>query len=574
MPADQVIDRSINPRECVDGEPWPLFTSAQLKLIDRTAIAMGTPGIQLMLRAARAVVDLVVERWQRDWSVVVVTGAGNNGGDGYLVAKLLHERGWSVTVLDLAATKYDRTADDSSELRSEASQARRAMLRAGIVPIALQNIAVLATELEKRQPMVIIDAMLGIGLQSEPRALYLQVIEAINRSVHPVVAVDLPSGLCSDSGQVLGDAVRADFTVTFIALKRGLMTDDAVDYCGELLFNSLGVELDRLDLSQLTEKRGEGDGTLANMQAAAQLVSLPSLLAKLPSRANNSHKRRSGHVLVIGGDHGMAGAPLLSATAALRLGAGLVSVATRAEHVPICVQSQPELMACAIDDNQSLQTMLDRSDTVVIGPGLGLGDWSRQLLKATLEFAQHSKISLVVDADALTLIAADEQLRKQVAAQPNVVMTPHPGEAKRLLAALNHESSCRFAVARALAEGYGCTLVLKGAGTIVHSARHIDAPEQSDTAEGLGAIGQNTVLPQLCPWGNPVLATAGTGDVLAGAIAAFIARGMSLVDATALAVVLHAKAADSWRAEKGREGFVASELWRLMPRLLNRWVVA
>jgi NAD(P)H-hydrate epimerase len=368
---------------------------------------------------------------------------------------------------------------------------------------------------------IVLDALLGTGLTGEVREPYASVIAAINASGLPVAAVDIPSGLCADTGRVLGCAVRADLTVTFIGLKTGLFTGDAADVVGELVFNDLHADPQLL----------EGAPTSARRLTAGNLP-------RLAARAPTSHKGRFGHVLLIGGDRGLGGAILLSAQSALRSGAGMVSVATRSEHVAAALARTPEAMVLGTSSANQLMALLQKVSVLVVGPGLGQAAWGRSLLSA----AANAPLPQVWDADALNLLAEE-----RVSLPEGCVITPHPGEAARLLGIGTADVQAdRPAAARALSKKYTAVVVLKGAGSLI---AHPD-----------GRLA-------LCHQGHPAMATAGLGDVLAGLLGALLAQGMAPFDAACLAVWLHANAGEQ-QGKSGR-GLAASDLIPAIRQLLE-----
>jgi NAD(P)H-hydrate epimerase len=336
-----------------------------------------------------------------------------------------------------------------------------------------------------------------------------------------VLALDVPSGLDADRGTCPGAVIQATVTVCFIAAKRGLYTGTAPDVVGQL-------EVDALQLP----------AELWETQPSHARLLVPEAL---PARARSAHKGDSGHLLVIGGDHGMAGAIRLCGEAALRAGAGLVSVATHADHVSALNAGRPELMAHGVDGPQALASLLERADVLAVGPGLGKSAWSHALWLTALD----AGLPLVLDADGLNLLAREPRRFDRA-----VVLTPHPGEAARLLGSdIATLQSDRYASARALAERFGAVVVLKGAGSLV---AHPD---------GRVAV---------CPWGNPGMATAGMGDVLTGVVGALLAQGATAWEAACLGVGLHARAGDAAVADEGERGLIASDLLRPLRRLANR----
>jgi NAD(P)H-hydrate epimerase len=487
-----------------DELPDALYSAAQVRALDASLIAAGTPGFELMQRAARATWRALVRQWPTANELSVLAGHGNNAGDGYLVAVLARRAGWSVRVLAVA---------DPQGLQGDAALAHAEAVSEGV---AIESWGV-RPELRG----IVLDALLGTGLTGEVREPYASVIAAINTSGLPVAAVDIPSGLCADTGRVLGCAVRADLTVTFIGLKTGLFTGDAADVVGELVFNDLHADPQLL----------EGAPTSARRLTAGNLP-------RLAARAPTSHKGRFGHVLLIGGDRGLGGAILLSAQSALRSGAGMVSVATRSEHVAAALARTPEAMVLGTSSANQLMALLQKVSVLVVGPGLGQAAWGRSLLSA----AANAPLPQVWDADALNLLAEE-----RVSLPQGCVITPHPGEAARLLGIGTADVQAdRPAAALALSKKYTAVVVLKGAGSLI---AHPD-----------GRLA-------LCHQGHPAMATAGLGDVLAGLLGALLAQGMAPFDAACLAVWLHANAGEQ-QGISGR-GLAASDLIPAIRQLLE-----
>ena len=486
---------------------YPLYTVAQVRQLDRRAIEQaGIPGYTLMSRAGKAAWDLIRNCWPDAHSLMILCGTGNNGGDGYVIARLALAAGYSVQVMQLG---------DTTRIRGDALTAREAYLAAGgrVEPFT------------GRMPghvELVIDAMLGTGLERPPEGEWLAAVELLNAGMLPVLAVDIPSGLHADTGRELGTAVRADLTVTFIGRKPGLYTGQGPEIAGKVVFDDLQVPASvYLQVLVLAELLNGVTGELPALQ-----------------RSRTAHKGKHGHVLVIGGEQGMSGAAQLAGLAALRSGAGLVSVATRPAHAAVMAAASPELMCHGISGAAELAPLLSRATVVAIGPGLGRSDWSRHLLSRVLE----SRLPLVVDADALNLLASEPVTRD------NWIITPHPGEAGRLLAMpVADIQQDRLAAARELVDRYGGTAVLKGAGSVVCTA---DRPVA------------------VCTAGNPGMATAGMGDVLTGVIAALVAQGLSLPDAAILGVCLHGQAGDR-AAAAGERGMLARDLIDELRYLFN-----
>ncbi|RLQ22305.1 NAD(P)H-hydrate dehydratase [Seongchinamella sediminis] len=485
----------------------PLYTAQQSRALDRCAIdEHGIPGITLMSRAANAAFDCLVSTWADPECVQVFCGTGNNGGDGFLIADLAHKRGIPTRVLQLG---------DPAKIGGDALLARNQALANGVEMLAFEAAAVMPRG-------VLVDAMLGTGLGGEVRGAYVEAIAAINGAGAAVLAVDIPSGLCSDSGRVLGRAVRADLTVSFIGLKRGLFTLDAMDHTGELQFADLGVP----------------PPVYQQVPCDSYRLELASLLEMQPPRPATAHKGLYGTVLVIGGDYGMAGAAALAAEAALRCGAGLVKVATRPEHVAALVARAPEVMARGVESGADLEPLLATADVLVVGPGLGQSAWAQYLFQAAMDSARP----LVLDADGLNLLAAGN-----LGVRPGTVITPHPGEAARLLSCSTAAIQAdRFAACRALQDATGAVAVLKGNGTLIADAGQL----------------------LLSDYGNPGMASGGMGDVLSGVIGSLLAQGLEPLAAAALGVCLHGAAADM-AAEEGMCGLLASDLMPWLRELLG-----
>jgi NAD(P)H-hydrate epimerase len=487
-------------------EPSPrrdLYTVGKMRQIDRAALdALGISGNELMRRAASDALRSLRRHWPLARRLRVHCGPGNNGGDGFLLGVLAREAGLQVDVVALADISH-----------GDAASARAAWVDAGGVVHAVDALDDLP------EPDLQVDALYGIGLNRAPEATAAALIERINDSDVPVLALDVPSGLDADNGQCPGAAIRADLTVTFIADKRGLHTSRAVDCVGVLELATLGVPA----------------GAFAHVSPDAHLLVAESL----PPRQRQANKGNYGHLLVIGGGKGMAGAVHLAGEAALRAGAGLVSVATRAEHVSAINASRPELMAHGVEGPQTLQPLLERADTLALGPGLGQSAWSHALWLTALDCGKP----LVLDADGLNLLAKEPR-RFTVP----TVLTPHPGEAARLLGRSVDAIECdRFAAARELAARFAAVVVLKGAGSLI--------------ADPDGRL-------DVCPWGNPGMASGGMGDLLTGIVAALLAQGCDAWRAACLGVGLHARAGDV-AAREGERGLLASDLLAPLRRLGN-----
>ena len=459
-----------------------VHTGRETRAFDRRAIEeFSIPGIRLMLRAGRVAFDTLRQRWPHAGIVTVVCGAGNNGGDGYIIAGLARDAGLAVQLIELEAP---------AKFTGDAHTARA---------FAIERLGEVGDNWPVRGD-VVVDAMLGTGASGQLRESYQAAARRINDAGKPVLAVDVPTGVDADTGGLFGDPpVRADVTVTFVARKLGLATGPAVDCVGDVVFDDLGI------------------GAAVCADAGVAVLDGAGLAAL--TRRPNAHKGDFGHLLVVGGELDMGGAVLLTGEAALRAGAGLVTVATRAANRPAILARRPELMVRATETPADLADRIERATAIVVGPGIGTDAWGRRLVARCLEAGKP----LVVDADGLNILANTATPPNRQNLPHGAIITPHPGEAGRLLgtdAAWVQER--RPAAAAELSHG-GLVAVLKGAGTLV-------------AADG--------ALRSICLGGNAGMATAGSGDVLSGICAGLLARGLSPTAAAELGVWLHARAGD------------------------------
>lgn len=491
--------------------PTALFSAEQARQLDQTVIRNGIPGIKLMKRAGYAVFQKILSHWPGK-PLTVFCGSGNNGGDGYIVAALAAEGRLPVRVIQMSSP---------GKLGGDARTAFQYARDAGVPMVPFSDCLDLSAG-------VVVDAMLGTGFSGEVREPFAQAIRLINHSGLPVVAVDIPSGLSANTGAANGPAVEANLTVTFIALKQGLFTGRGPALCGELVYSDLRVSEQILAAEPHTAYRLELD---------------PLRSTLLAPRRRDAHKGAFGHVLIIGGDRGFGGAASMAAEAALRVGAGLVSVATQPEHVTALLARRPELMVRAVTSGQQLRPLLARATVLVAGPGLGRSPWSEQLLQQVLDTA----LPVVLDADALNILSEARLTSGHLPS--NWIITPHPGEAARLLGiTVEAVGADRFAAVRALQQTFQCAVVLKGAGSLVC----LDP--------GLPVA--------VCTGGNPGMASGGMGDVLSGIIGGLIAQGLSPDMALPLAVCLHTEAADR-AAVEGERGMLATDLLGPLRHLVN-----
>lgn len=464
----------------------PVYTTADVRRIEAAAQPADPP---LMQRAGQAAADLAARlASDKGGEILVLAGPGNNGGDARIAARLLQERFFRVTVATGA--------------------------EAPVLPA-------------RKSWSLIVDGLFGIGLGRDIEGKYAALVDYANAQGCPVLALDVPSGLHSDSGRVLGRAVRATHTLTFLAHKPGLLTLDGPDHCGELLVDPLG-----LDVRALVRPSG--------------WIASPALFRHvLKPRPRNFHKGNAGCVAVLGGAAGMCGAALLAGRAALRIGAGKVYVGLLDREAPNFDAGAPELMLRPPDELLGLDL-----DALVVGPGLGEAERAEVLLGAVLT----SELPCVLDADALNLLAQSADLRAACARRAaDTLLTPHPAEAARLLCGKTAEvQGDRLSAARELRERFNAHVVLKGNGSLLMAR------------DGHWFVNTS---------GNPGMATAGMGDVLAGLLGALLCQRYSGEAALVLGAHLHGAAADACAAEGvGPVGLTAGEVAVAARRLWNRWL--
>ena len=487
--------------------PANVYSVASVREIDRVAIEdHGIPGYTLMSRAGAAALRAARRRFPGTKRWQVICGAGNNGGDGYVVARLAANDGIGVSVLGLV---------DPASLSGDAAAAYEDFVAEGGV------VTPWAGELDGEADLLV-DAILGSGLERDVGGKFAEAVSAINEHAANVLALDIPTGIHGDTGKVLGAAVAADLTVTFVGLKAGLFLDSAADFRGELMYDDLDIP----------------DACRAAVSPVFRRIDDSLLQRMLPPRPRASHKGDFGHVLVIGGGNGMPGAARLCGEAALRAGAGKVSIATAPAHAAILTATRPELMSHAVAAPADLLPLLEKADVLAFGPGLGRSAWARALFEVVAADSRPA----VWDADALNLLAESPD---RAALR---IITPHPGEAGVLLGRSTADvQSDRIEAVLALQDRFAGVAVLKGAGTLI-------------------SVGSE--MPSMCTSGNPGMAAAGMGDVLTGIIAALLAQGLSIGQAAMAGVESHARAGDS-AASRGERGLVASDLIAELRAVIN-----
>ncbi|ART83080.1 bifunctional ADP-dependent NAD(P)H-hydrate dehydratase/NAD(P)H-hydrate epimerase [Oceanisphaera profunda] len=523
-----------------------LWRSEQIRNLERqAATAAGISLFELMERAGQAVFNQARLSWPSARCWWIFTGGGNNAGDGYIVARLAQAADISVQVVQMG---------DAARLTGDAARARDAYVAKGGVISGLAAVAHQAPE-----PDLIIDALLGTGLVGPVREEFEQAIQHINRHLAPVVAIDVPSGLCADTGHILTVAVAAEQTVCMVGLKFGLFTGRGPDVVGRLLLADLGVELGLALETPLLEPAALPASILppAALQETpvASLMHWSDLRQELPQRRRGAHKGEAGRVLVIGGNLGMSGAIRLAGEAALRSGAGLVRLLSHPDHQASLNLTCPELMTASFPNFHDWHW----ASTLVLGPGLGRDDWAQALFSEAL-LSMGTDKPLVIDADGLWFLGkgflpkgllAKGRLAKHprlaVASRP-WVLTPHSGEAALLLGCTAAEVEAdRLAAVRAIQQQYGGVVVLKGAGSLIADECHV----------------------RLCHYGNCGMASGGMGDVLSGIIGALMAQGLTPFNAASLAVCLHALAGDM-AATQGKLGMLAADLFLPLRSLINQ----
>jgi NAD(P)H-hydrate epimerase len=511
-----------------------LVAAEEMRTLDQLTIERyGTPGHVLMERAGtgatQALLRLLPFMRRRGRRALIVAGKGNNGGDGFVIARCLRRRGVQTEVVLLGRVD-DVRGDAARNLR--AYQRGRGRVREATAPADLADVAERVAVAD-----VVVDAIFGTGLNTVVTGMYAETIELINAAGVPVFAVDVPSGVNADTGQPMGTAIQAEATATFGFAKIG-----HVLFPGARLTGALAV----VDIGLAPE-------AIAQQPVRTELLEPVEIARLVPRRGAETHKGDCGHLLIIAGSFGKTGAAQLATRAALRAGAGLVTLVGPASLYPVYAAAVVEAMTDTLPDadgrirfdEQRLRGVLDGKTALMIGPGLGVDDDTRKVVHWLV---QHAAIPTVMDADALNCLAGDAAILR--AAGAPLVLTPHPGEMARLLDGTTSEVQAdRVGTARRFAATHATTLVLKGARTVIASP------------DGHAWIN---------PTGNPGMASGGMGDVLAGVIGGLIAQGLSPTEAARLGVYVHGAAADTMAGTNGEIGLIASDLIGEIPRELAR----
>lgn len=479
-----------------------IYSIAGIRALEQLSMQKyGIHDATLMQRAGEFAYHTLRATWPTAKNIGIFCGGGNNGGDGFVVALLCHQAGLKVQVYTLKPV---------AELSGVARQMAFACVQANVSIQAFGGEIAVKTE-------VIVDALLGIGCQGVVNDPYLTTIKHINRLHKPVLAIDMPSGIDANTGHVPSVAICATVTVTFIALKLGLVTGEALNYVGAVKVADLNLPAEVFE----------------DVPADAMQLSLTIPPFLLAPRKRHTHKGEHGHVVVVGGMPGMSGAASLCAQAALRIGAGLVSVATHPMQTTQISAGRPEIMCHGICHLAQLKQLLARATVIAVGPGLGRNLLGNQWLQCVLT----CDVPMVIDADALWHLAKlAPDARSSLA---HAILTPHPGEAAFLLQSdvSSIQSDRLYAMQKIAAQYSPAGIVLKGAGSLIATTKQIS----------------------ICSLGNPAMASGGLGDVLTGMIAGLLAQGITAERATPLATWLHARAGDLAQGPCDR-GLLASDL--------------
>ncbi|NRB10293.1 MAG: NAD(P)H-hydrate dehydratase [Rickettsiaceae bacterium] len=493
---------------------YTLYTNEQIRKIESAAYELSEFSPQkLMEEAGKVAFEFMMSNWQNVKKILIITGSGNNGGDGYVLAKYAKLAGIEVTILQVGLP------GNSKEAKAAVLECQKLK-----IPILEKQLDHIFTEFD-----VIIDAMLGIGIKGKKLKPDIKdAIQFINKLNKPVLALDCPSGINTDTGKVIETAISATKTITFIGLKRGLFTGDARDYCGEVICHDLSLPAEIFDIAK----------------SYIHSYSINFLKLFLPKRSKTAYKNNNGHVLIIGGNFGFPGAVKLAALGALRSGAGLVSVATQIGNSNGIIAGNPEIMVHEIKNKDDLLPLLEKATVIVLGPGLGQDSWAEGLFTAVIT----TNKPLIIDADGLNLLA-QKQASLNIKKRSNWILTPHPGEAARLLTTTVAEiENNRFLAIEKLYDKYGSNIVLKGAGSLI-----IDSDREI----------------RICNYGNPGMASGGMGDLLTGVISALVAQGVDLKKATIIGTYIHSYAADLASMQFGKIGLLASDLLPFIRQVMN-----
>ena len=500
-----------------------LYTASETRKIDNLAIKeKGISGYSLMQMAAEFTLDVILREFSPVEELIIFCSKGKNSGDGFLLGSFAKEFGLEVTIV---------MSNTSNVIKGVSRKAFEEMKDAKVKIISTKSVE----KLKVSNKAVIVDALIGTGLKGNLRKNIKESILALNKLgvKLPVLSLDIPSGVNPDTGDADDIAVYADITATFVAQKRGCFTSVGKKFSGEIIYSDL--EIPKNLFSKIT--------------STSYVVDYEDSISKVVYREQDAHKGHFGNVVIVGGDRGLGGAGLLSSRAAVYSGAGLTSLVTRPEHVSASLVSCPEVMVKGVDSGQDIEEHLVKPDVIAIGPGLGQSAWSEQMIQRVFWEAEKRDVSVIMDADALNLLT---KLKLSSNLPKRLILTPHPGEAARLLnTSVAVIESNRFSAAAKIQKKFNATVVLKGSGTVIC--------HKSGGTQKWG----------ICDSGNPGMATGGMGDVLTGIIAGLLAQGLTLKEAAEAGVDLHAKAADQASLEFGEAGLTSSDVINELKYLLK-----
>jgi len=500
----------------VESLPQSAYSATQV--LENELIVANKLGInlyELMERAGRAVFEHITRHFPEVDRICVLCGKGNNGGDGFVIARLAQQQGWQVTVVTFCET---------SAIKGDALTAFEKLLEHNVSIVTATEAPLPDDFIEQLQVECVVDCLFGIGFKGELGGNYANCASQVYQLEIPVISVDVPSGLNATTGAPSKACIKATHTVTFITPKQGLVTGNALHYTGKIFLADLGV--------------GQLFQTITNSNVH---IESEKTITRHHKRHVNSHKGTVGLVLAVGGNIGMPGAIRLCGEAALRSGAGLVAVHCHRDNRDIIASGRPELMFSGVgSDDVIKEELLDRASVLVCGPGLGRDKWGEELFKRVL----NQDKPLVMDADALHFLSVLQEIQPR----SDWVLTPHAGEAAKLLGvSISDIENDRYQAVKNIAVKYGGLCVLKGAGSLISDGSNVWV---------------NTS-------GNPGMASGGMGDVLSGTIAALMVQMPNLCEAIRLAVYVHGKAADRVAARHGQVGILASDLFPDIQDLLN-----
>ncbi len=511
-----------------------ILKAYEMKMYDRdTSERIGIPSMVLMERAALGVLEALRERHITPRKVLVAAGMGNNGGDGLAVGRLLAERGAEVTVY---------MTGNRDKMTEETRRQISILMNGGLENVEFKNSSSPHSKLETAEYDMVVDALLGIGLSRNIDGEYLRLVRAINRFGQKgafILALDIPTGVCADTGKIWGEAVKADLTVTFAFAKRGHFLYPGREYTGELAVKDIGIT----ESSFLLGKPG------------AFCYGKEDLARLLPERKPWGNKGSFGKVLLVAGSRDICGACILCGKSILKAGAGMVKIITPACNRIIVQEAFPEAMLYTFEetpDEEEVKKALTWADVAVAGPGLGTGNTAKELIRQLLAY---KSIPMVIDADGLNLLAADQELFELAAGrgEGNLVITPHPGELTRLLKTdMENYRENREKLAFEAAGKLNCVVTAKDAVTFI-------------VEEGRAEICMNIT-------GNDGMATAGSGDVLAGITGGLLAQGMECFEGACLGAYLHGLSGEKASEKKGRYGVTASDIVEAIPHIMEDWL--